>query len=166
MVSPACSGNRLTIGMPFAVRSRSGMSAARNLYTRPLFEKNKRYACAVVKITRRTRSSSFSVAPLTPRPPRACARNAVAGTAFTYWACVITMTNSLSSTRSSSAISPESLMILQTRSVANFSRISDISSLMTVRNFGSDARIASYSLMRSCTSPSSFSRSIRDKRVS
>src|SRR5262245_43814258 len=48
--------------MPFAVRSRSGISSARRRYTLPKFEKNSRCACAVVKITWRTMSSAFRYA--------------------------------------------------------------------------------------------------------
>ena len=104
--SPGCNGNRLTIGMPFAVRSRSGISSARRRYTLPKLEKNSRWACAVVKMTWRMMSSAFSLAPATPRPPRACVLNEPAGTALTYCASVITTTSSLSSTRSSIDMSP------------------------------------------------------------
>ncbi len=42
MVSPAANDSRLTIGMPLAVRSRSGISWARSRYTLPRLEKNNR----------------------------------------------------------------------------------------------------------------------------
>ena len=48
---------------------------ARRRYTLPKLEKNNRWAWAVVKMTWRTRSSAFSLAPLTPRPPRAWVLN-------------------------------------------------------------------------------------------
>ena len=60
----------------------------------------------MVKMTWRTRSSVFSLAPLTPRPPRPWVLNDPAGTALTYCASVITTTSSLSSTRSSIDMSP------------------------------------------------------------
>ena len=166
MDSPWFSGNRLTIGMPFAVRSRSGMSSARNRYTRPRFEKNKRYECEVVKMTLLTMSSDFIFAPLTPRPPRPCVRNESAGTALMYWACVITMTSSLLSTKSSTLISPTSAAILHTRGVANASRTAVSSFEITARNFVSELRIDSSSLMRAKTSFCSVSRSMRDNLVS
>ena len=87
-----------------------------------------------MKITWRTRSSVFSLAPLTPRPPRAWVLNDPAGTALTYCASVITTTSSLSSTRSSMDISPESRAIWHTRGVANSSLTASSSSLITCRS--------------------------------
>ncbi len=166
MVSPWLSGKRLTIGIPFAVRSRSGISSPRRRYTLPRLEKNSKYECDVVKITLLTMSSDFILAPLTPRPPRPWVRNESADTALMYCACVITMTSSLLSTKSSTLISPTSAAILHTRGVANASRTAVSSLEMTARNLVSELRIDSSSLILASTSFCSVSRSIRDNLVS
>ena len=71
------------MGMPLAVRSRSGMSIARSRYTLPRLEKKSRKAWAVVKMMWLTRSSLLSLAPATPRPPRPWVLNESASTVLT-----------------------------------------------------------------------------------
>ena len=63
-------------------------------------------------------------------------------------------------------ISPESKMIWHLRGVANFSRIAEISSLITVRSRTGSLRIDSRYVIVSRVSASSVSRSMRDSRVS
>ena len=71
------------MAVPRAVRSFIGISRARSRNTRPRLENSSRWACAEVCTTSSMRSSSFSLAPCTPRPPRPWVRKASADTALT-----------------------------------------------------------------------------------
>ena len=59
------------MAVPRAVRSFIGISRARSRNTRPRLENSRRWAWDDVWTTSSMRSSSFSFAPWTPRPPAA-----------------------------------------------------------------------------------------------
>ena len=70
------------MGLPRAVRLAAGISCTLSQYSLPLVVMGIRYAW--VQATKRsvTKSSSFVVAPVLPRPPRLCARYSVSGAAL------------------------------------------------------------------------------------
>ncbi len=111
-------------------------------------------------------SSSLSLAPAIPRPPRPCARNSSAGVVFTYPVAVIVNTSGSSSMRSSMSNSPGSISRLERRGSAKVSRTSPNSSTMTSRSLFSSPRISCKPVMVSVSSVCSVSRSARPRRVS
>ncbi len=79
MRSSGASGSRFTTCRPRAVRSFWGISHALSRNTRPWLEKNRMNECAVVWMISDTMSSSRTLVPCTPRPPRPWVRNVPAG---------------------------------------------------------------------------------------
>ena len=67
--SPGFNWSRLTIAVPFDVLFPSGTSYAFNLYTLPLFVKNRIVEYVVVDISSLTKSSSLVVRADIPLPP-------------------------------------------------------------------------------------------------
>ena len=142
---------------PRASRAACGISCTFWRYTRPWLVKNSRKSCVDAMNRWSTRSSSLSLAPRRPLPPRRCARYVVTGSRLMYPPAVMETTISSSAMRSSRSISPSAGMTSVRRSSEYLPRTSVSSSRITWYTRASSPRMARSSAISACSSAYSAS---------